>query len=121
MLADKARRVIAAGHSAIVDAVFAKPEERAAIAAVAQDGNVPFHGLFLTADVATRVARVSGRERDASDAGADVARAQESYDVGAIDWTQVDASGTPEDTLASVVDLKFLPLLRHPLRRNFKS
>ena len=33
-LADKARRVIAAGHSAIVDAVFARADERAQIAAV---------------------------------------------------------------------------------------
>jgi aminoglycoside phosphotransferase family enzyme/predicted kinase len=100
VLADKARRVLAAGHSALVDAVFAKPEERNAIAAVARDGNVAFHGLFLTADVGTRVARVGARERDASDAGADVARAQESYDLGALDWTRLDASGTPEETLA---------------------
>ncbi len=34
-LADKARRVIAAGHSAIVDAVFADAGERAAIAQAA--------------------------------------------------------------------------------------
>jgi uncharacterized protein len=100
VLADKARRVIAAGHSAIVDAVFAKPEERAAIAAVAKAAGVAFHGLFLTADLAIRIGRVGARRGDASDAGADVARAQESYDLGALDWTQVDASGTPEDTLA---------------------
>ena len=30
-IADKARRALAAGHSAIVDAVFAKPEERASL------------------------------------------------------------------------------------------
>jgi predicted kinase len=100
VLADKARRVIAAGHSAIVDAVFARPEERAAIAAVARRCDVTFHGLFLTTDLATRVARVGTRERDASDANADVARTQESYDLGALDWTRVDASGTPQDTLA---------------------
>ena len=39
--ADKAARTIGAGHSAIVDAVFAKPDERAAIAAVASAGT-PF-------------------------------------------------------------------------------
>jgi len=97
-LAAAARRVLAAGHSAIVDAVFARAAERADIAAAAQ--GAPFHGLFLTADLATRVTRVGARTADASDADAEVARQQERYDIGALDWTAVDASGTPGDTLA---------------------
>ena len=84
-LADKARRVVAAGHSAIVDAVFADAGERAAIAQAAPAG--AFHGLFLTADLATRLARVGGRKGDASDADAAVARQQEQYDLGALQWT----------------------------------
>ena len=96
-LADKARRVIAAGHSAIVDAVFADAGERAAIAQAA--AGAAFHGLFLTADLATRLARVGGRKGDASDADAAVARRQEQYDLGAMQWTLVDASGSPEETL----------------------
>jgi aminoglycoside phosphotransferase family enzyme/predicted kinase len=95
----KARRVTAAGHSAIVDAVFATEPERAAIAAAASSSGVRFHGLFLVADLGTRVARIGGRRNDASDADAKVARQQEAYDVGAIEWAKVDASGTPEDTL----------------------
>jgi len=96
-LADKARRIFAAGHSAIVDAVFADSGERAAIAQAAPANR--FRGLFLTADLATRLSRVGGRKGDASDADAAVARRQERYDLGAMDWTRLDASGTPEETL----------------------
>ena len=94
-LVDKARRTIAAGHSAILDAVFARPEERAAVAAA----GVRFRGLFLTADLGVRLARVGARRGDASDADAGIARQQEGYDIGALEWTGIDASGTPEDTL----------------------
>jgi hypothetical protein len=94
-LAQKAQRVVQAGHSAIVDAVFSKPEEREMLA---QAG--PFTGLFLVADVATRVARVGKRVDDASDADAEIAQQQESYDLGRLDWRRVDANGSPSDTLA---------------------
>jgi aminoglycoside phosphotransferase family enzyme/predicted kinase len=96
-LAAKARRVIAAGYSAIVDAVFARPEERVQVADAA--GSHRFVGLFLTADLPVRLARVRGRTGDASDADAAVAQAQEQFDVGHVRWTKLDASGTPEETL----------------------
>lgn len=100
MIADKARRVLAAGHSAIVDAVFAKAREREAVEQSAAALGVPFRGLFLVADLDTRLGRVGGRRGDASDADAAIARAQERYDLGKLDWTRIDASGTPEETLA---------------------
>jgi len=96
---ERAGQVVAAGHSAIADAVFARQEERAAIAQVAARHNVPFVGLYLVADLETRLRRVSARTRDASDADASVARAQERYALGTIDWLKIDASGTPEQTL----------------------
>src|SRR5262249_38371728 len=98
-LAATARRVVAAGHSAIVDAVYARPHERDAVAAAGES----FRGLFLSADLATRVARVGGRSADASDADAAVARVQEDYDLGDFDqqrWTVLDAAGSYEETLA---------------------
>jgi uncharacterized protein len=99
-LGDKARRILAAGHSVIVDAVFAKAGERAALADAAQSAPVPLQGLFLTADVATRLARIGGRVGDASDADRAVAQAQERYALGRLEWASIDASGTPEATLA---------------------
>jgi aminoglycoside phosphotransferase family enzyme/predicted kinase len=97
---DKARRALAAGHSAIVDAVFARAGERAVAEASARILGVDFHGLFLTADLDTRLARVGARGLDASDADAAVVREQERYDLGTLAWPRIDASGTPEDTLA---------------------
>jgi aminoglycoside phosphotransferase family enzyme/predicted kinase len=99
-LAEKARRTIAAGHAAIVDAVFARGHERDAVRAVAGSNGVMFHGLFLAADVATRIERVGARHGDASDADEAVARMQERYAQGPNDWPEVDASGTLAETVA---------------------
>jgi predicted kinase len=98
-LCTKAQRIVAAGHSAIVDAVFAREGERAAIEQVASSCGVPFHGLFLVADLAARMTRVDARTGDASDADAKVAREQEAYDLGVLTWTKVDASAAPDETL----------------------
>lgn len=101
-LCDHAARAIAAGHAAIIDAVFAKPEERAAIAAVGKAANVNFRGLFLVADLNTRLQRVGQRTHDASDADAVVVRQQETLAIEPIEWIKIDASGDPEQTLARV-------------------
>lgn len=97
-LAARAARIIAAGHSVIADAVFARTGEREQIELAAPRG---FEGLFLTADLETRIARVGHRSGDASDADAKIARAQEDYDLGDLRWTRVDASGTPDETLGN--------------------
>ncbi|MFL9827611.1 AAA family ATPase [Rhodoplanes sp. SY1] len=102
-LVAEAARVLAAGHSVVADAVFAREGERDAIAAVAATARVGFFGAFLEADLATREARVNGRARDASDADAAVARHQETYELGRLDgWARIDASGTPADTMAAL-------------------
>lgn len=100
-LAERARRVLAQGHSAIVDGVFARDFERDAFATLARDCNVSLTGLFLVADLATRQARIGGRSSDASDATQEVAALQEHYNIGHMGWTTIDASGTPAQTLQS--------------------
>jgi predicted kinase len=99
-LAERAAHILKQGHSVIVDAVFSKPEERHAIESVAAGLGIPFHGLFLTADLATRIARVAGRIGDASDATPEIVRQQQSYAQGVIGWTTIDAGGTPAETLS---------------------
>lgn len=99
ILVQRAARVLAQGHSVVVDAVFAHETERATIRDAARKLNIRFSGFFLVADLATRISRVGRRERDASDATPEIAGLQEKYDTGAIDWIVIDASGTPAQTL----------------------
>jgi uncharacterized protein len=100
VLSDKTRQILAAGHSTIADAVFARQEEREALAGAARAVNMHLRGLFLTANLGTRLDRVGTRTGDASDASQEVARTQESYNLGRLDWPQIDASGSVEETAA---------------------
>jgi predicted kinase len=94
----QASRVIAAGYSALVDAVFAQPQQRDAIESVAAKHKVPFSGLWLQASLDARRRRISGRAADASDATVRVAEQQEGFELGEITWHRIDASGPLEDT-----------------------
>jgi uncharacterized protein len=82
-------------------AIFPKPEERTAVESAAAAAGVEFRGLFLTADLATRLQRIGEREPDASDADAEVARKQEEFPTDVVSWTRIDASGSPAQTLAT--------------------
>jgi len=99
MLGQHAGQILSQGHSVVIDAVFARENERTAIEAVAQELNVSFNGLFLTTDLATRQRRIGQRAADASDATAKIAEFQENYDIGRLGWATIDTSGTPAQTL----------------------
>jgi aminoglycoside phosphotransferase family enzyme/predicted kinase len=101
IIIDKAARLARAGHSAIVDAMFARAEDRAVLESAAAAAGVEFHGLFLAANLAVRLQRVGQRASDASDADIEVARKQEGFVTGPITWTHVDAGGSPAQTLAN--------------------
>jgi len=103
-LADRCATIAAAGRTAIADAVFSRLAEREAIEEAARRAGVAFFGVWLDAGAAQLIARVSARKGDASDAGPAVVERQLGYDVGAIDWRVIDASRTPEATLAVARD-----------------
>jgi hypothetical protein len=94
-----AASVVGAGHSVIVDAVFADSRERDAIEGVATAASVPFFGLWLDAPETILIDRTQQRGEDASDATADVVRRQLARSVGAIAWPRIDASMNAEAVL----------------------
>ena len=95
-----AAEALAAGHAVILDAVHARPEERAAAEALARERGLPFLGLWLEAPAEVLAARAEARRGDASDATPAVIRRQLDYDLGAMTWTRVDASGRPDEVAA---------------------
>lgn len=99
---DRAEAALSAGHSVVVDAVFAHDSERSIAASLAAKLRVEFHGIWLEAPADVLKSRVSTRTGDASDATASVVEIQLGYNLGRLDWPRVDASGTPAETLARV-------------------
>jgi predicted kinase len=102
--AERAGAIVRAGHAAVVDAVFARAEDRAAIEAVAASGGVPFVGLWLDAGETVLVDRVGRRRLDPSDADAAVVRAQLGEDTGRITWHRIEASRPVEDVRRDALD-----------------
>jgi aminoglycoside phosphotransferase family enzyme/predicted kinase len=94
-----ARTLVRAGQSAIVDAVFANPQDRDAIEHVAANASVSFVGLWLDALAPVLIDRTQRRGGDPSDATADVVRMQLAQDRGAIGWLRIEASAPAEVVL----------------------
>lgn len=94
--------LLASGHSVVIDAVAAKPVERAAMTDLARRAGAGFAGIWLQASEATLLARLAQRGKDASDATASVLRRQLTYDLGPIGWTRVDADRPREEVIEAV-------------------
>lgn len=92
------RAALAAGHSVVADAVFARPEQRAELARIAAQARVPFQGLWVEAPPEVMAERIAKRVRNASDATLEVLELQKSYDLGALDWPRLDSSGPRAET-----------------------
>jgi predicted kinase len=100
-LAERAARVIRGGHTAIIDAVYARPGDRESIEQVADAAAVPFIGLWLDAPEAVLIARTERRRNDPSDADAHVIRLQQTQDTGDIAWRRLDGSVSEAALLTS--------------------
>ena len=87
-----ARRSLAAGRATVLDAVFLRPEERAAAEALATELAVPFQGVWLKGKTEVLQTRLAARSGDASDADAEVLAAQLARDPGPMTWRQHDAA-----------------------------
>jgi uncharacterized protein len=105
----RAATALRQGISVVLDAAFLRAAEREPLPELASASGAKFNGLFLDADIGVRLKRIASRGHDASDANREVALKQESYDIGALDWAVVDASGSPQDTFerAKISNHKF--------------
>lgn len=97
---DRARALLAAGQSVILDATFLDPGLQAAAAALAATAGVPFRGFWLSAPFETLAARIAGRHGDSSEADVAVLRAQLATRPDAPGWVHLDA-GPPPDRVAA--------------------
>ena len=86
----------------IVEAVFDRPEDRAAIEFVAQEVGVGFLGVWLDVDLDRRLARVAARRDDVSDATGDVLLAQMRKQTGDISWRRIEATSAIDATVCEI-------------------
>ncbi|MGH6953001.1 MAG: AAA family ATPase, partial [Alphaproteobacteria bacterium] len=95
---ERARWALAAGHSAVLDAVYGREDHRAAVDRLAWEARCPFTGIWLEAPLDVMVERVGVRREDASDATAAIVRRQRESVIGRMDWIRIDAAGEAPST-----------------------
>jgi aminoglycoside phosphotransferase family enzyme/predicted kinase len=95
LLTNRARRNLAAGIFTIADAVFSDPDERTRIARIADHERVPFVGCWLETSEANRLARVSDRPKDPSDADEKIVKIQSARrTLSPPDWHRIAADAS---------------------------
>jgi hypothetical protein len=99
-MAVRALAALRAGHSVVADAVFARPQDRDAMTAVAREAGVPFVGLWIDAPREILARRIAERPLDISDATLPVLDAQLATGRGQIDWHRLDGA----DNAATVLE-----------------
>jgi aminoglycoside phosphotransferase family enzyme/predicted kinase len=99
-ICERARAALQAGHSVVVDAVFARAGERQALEDIARETGAAFTGIWLSAPRDRLAQRIEARRGDASDATAAVVEMQVARGAGNVTWETVDASGGPQQVAA---------------------
>ncbi len=106
-LGEEAGRLLSAGCSVILDAVFLRPEERAAAEALARDLRADFPGFWPSRRrLEILAARIEGRRGDASDATVeDSSPPARPSCLALVAWRRVDVGGAPAAALAAVTEM----------------
>ncbi|WP_331375858.1 bifunctional aminoglycoside phosphotransferase/ATP-binding protein [Sinorhizobium chiapasense] len=104
-MAERVRPLLAAGGTAIVDAVFDKPENRNLMERVAGELGVPFTAAWLDAEPALLRDRVASRTGGPSDANLDVLSRQLARDSGERGWRRIDAARNAEQVASEILRL----------------
>ena len=98
----RTRNILKTGHSVLIDATFLDPNDREKAANIAASTGLTLHQFWLDAPPDILVDRVTARRGDASDADADVVRAQYANAVVPNDWHIISALGSIADTVARI-------------------
>lgn len=106
---EQVARIISAGHAAVVDAVFARAQDRLEVERVAERAGVPFIGVWLDAPLDTLLHRVVARDGDPSDADAAVVRQQAADGVGHLTWHRINTEADPAAVLNEARGLVKVP------------
>jgi aminoglycoside phosphotransferase family enzyme/predicted kinase len=104
-VAARAKQVVQGGHTAIVDAVYARATDREAIERIAAAADAPFIAIWLEAPEPVLIRRAEQRQDDASDADAAVIRAQLARDAENVAWHRIDAARALEDVLRTALQV----------------